>query len=165
MHMRFFDYSAKAPDLYKKNLEKSVCTFDSASDGHTYTPYTSDFILAVFGVLINVFSSLDQNNEDETYKNLVFALQICVPLIAAASAFIKYVCGSVSDSAKNNVEGLIEQGVENGFFNTLPHFPDNVNNDNNKNNDTIIDFSHGKHQELRDLYIDANACRILHRKP
>jgi uncharacterized protein YacL len=165
-HFRFFDYSPAAPLEYRNVLESAVNRFDSASDGRTYTPYAASLVGTILGILVNIFSKINEENGD--YANTLLALNVCTPIVIALSGFIIYICSNIADTAKDNIQELISQGVAKGFFNTTPHFSEN-NNNNIINSNSLagggrLDFANGKHQELCDLYTDANTCRILHKR-
>jgi hypothetical protein len=113
--VRFFDFSDKAPDDFKADLQSAVGQYDSGAEGVTYTPYVYSFLAAVLAAVqtgYTHYAPLDST-----------ILGPILMILAAANVGTIQICQKVSNNGYAAANNLIATGTTSGFFNHPPSFP------------------------------------------
>lgn len=147
MNQRFFNYSQKAPDIYKDTIDDNLKRFDQSHDGATYTSFVSAFLYAVIGIFYTILNETEVGSSNKkSYESWLNGLSIFVPL---ASTFIVLICKKVNMETEKKVKSLIQEGVQSGFFDTPPLLSGKTDEDKNEQGDNVC--------------FDATCYRILRR--
>ena len=141
--MRFFDYSAEAPEKFKSELENKVKLYDRVMDANAYTAPAAGALVTLLMIIQTILSNMQQEKAIE-YTNGFNPANIA---ITSLSISIVMILKTVIQRTENAIKQLIADGVNNHYFKTIP-------------NDPVEDLEEGMLKQQQDATIE----RILRRR-